>query len=59
MAALEAGTAPGTAIEIRSLPFIAASPDVHFFRFGNELVAELGMGDGDDGLSPLPGGQAL
>ena len=25
--------------------------DVHFFRLGNELVAELGMGDGDDGLS--------
>lgn len=42
-----------------SLPFIAASPDVHFFRLGNELVAELGMGDGDDGFSPLPGGQAL
>ena len=39
--------------------FVAASPDVHFFRFGNELVAELGMGDGDDGFSPLPGGQAL
>ncbi len=38
---------------------VSPAPDVHFFGVGNQLLTEIWVGDGDDGLRPLPGGQAL
>ena len=42
-----------------SLPLVASSPDVHGIRRRDQFVAELGMGDGDDRLRLLPGGESL
>src|SRR5699024_6733128 len=36
-----------------------AAPDTHFLGVGDELLPEVGVGDGDEGLRPLPGGQTL
>lgn len=44
---------------ILSASLVGTSPDVHFLRLANQLVAELRMRHGDNGLRLLPGGQAL
>lgn len=38
---------------------VGSSPDVHLFGFCDKLVAEIRVGDGDDGVTFFPGGQAL
>ena len=41
------------------LSAIGGSPDLELFRFLDEFFAELRMGNGNDCLGTLPGGQAL
>ena len=38
---------------------IALAPNVHFLRILHKLVAEIRVGDADQRLRTLPGGQAL
>ena len=38
---------------------VAAAPDVHLLRVGDELLAEVGMRDADERLGTLPGGKTL
>ena len=38
---------------------VAALPDLHFFGIGDQLVAEIRMGDRDERLGALPSGQTL
>ena len=38
---------------------VAAAPDVHLLRVGDELLAEVGMRDADERLGTLPGRKAL
>ena len=37
------------------LPFIAISPDFHFFGFFDQVFPEIRMGDADEAFSPFPG----
>ena len=41
------------------LALVAVSPDTHLFSILDQLVAEVGVGNGDECLGPLPGGQTL
>ena len=38
---------------------VAAAPNMHFFRIGNQLFAEIGMRNGDQRLGTLPGRKSL
>lgn len=40
------------------LPFIAISPDFHFFGFFDQVFPEIRMGDADESFSPFPGRSA-
>ena len=41
------------------LSLVGTAPDVHLLRLGDQLLAELRMGDGNQALGPLPSGLAL
>ena len=41
------------------LSLVGTAPDVHLLRVLDQLLPEVGVGDADESLGPLPGGQAL
>ena len=41
------------------LALVAVSPDSHLFGILNQLITEVGVGNGDKGFSALPRGQTL